>query len=63
MDPEKKSGDALRLSCQDFGVLDRLTFEGSKEHSKPGTEFIKQIRTHKIDYHISEADVHNKNQA
>ena len=42
---------------------ERLTFDGSKEQSKPGTEFMKQIRTHSIDYHIYEADVHNQNQS
>ena len=56
-------GDALRLFFQEFGVPDRLTFDGSKQQSKPGTEFMKHIRTHSIDYHISEADIHNKNQA
>ena len=63
MDQKKKSGDALRLFFQVFGVPDRLTFYGSKEQSKPDTEFMKQIRTHSIYYHISEADLHNQNQA
>ena len=63
MDSKKKAGDAIRLFFQEFGVPERLTFEGSKENSKPGTEFMKQTRTHIIDYHISELDLHNKNQA
>ena len=63
MHPKKKAGDALRLFFQEFGVPERLTFDGSKEQSKPGTEFMKHIRTHSIDYHISEADLHNQNQA
>ena len=56
-----KAGDALRLFCQDYGVPERLTFDGSKEQGQPGTEFMKQIRTHNIDYHVAEADLHNQN--
>ena len=63
MDSNKKAGDALRLFYQEFGVPERLNFDGSKEQSKPGNEFMKQIRTHSIDYHISEADLHNQNQS
>ena len=61
MDSKKKAGDALRLFCQEFGVPEKLTFDGSKEQSKKGTEFMKQIRTHNIDFHISEPDMHNQN--
>ena len=62
MDSKKKAGDALRIFCQEFGVPERINFVGSKEHSNPITEFMKQIRNHIIDYHISEADLHNQNQ-
>ena len=61
MDSKKKAGDALRLFCQEFGVPERLTFDGSKEQSMKGTEFMKQIRLHGIDYHISEPNLHNQN--
>ena len=53
---ERKAGDALRLFCQEFGVPERLNFDGSKEKINPGTEFMQHIRTHNIDYHISESD-------
>ena len=59
MNSKKKVGNALRLFCQEFGVLERLTFDGSKEQTMKGTEFMKQIRTHNIDYYIGEADLHN----
>ncbi len=42
MDSKKKAGDALRLFCQEFGIPERLTFDGSKEQSKPSTKFMKQ---------------------
>ena len=61
MNSKKNAGDALRLFCQEFGVPERLTFDGSKEQTMKGTEFMKQIRTHNIDFHISEADLHNQN--
>ena len=49
------------MFCQEFGVPERLTFDGSKEQSMKGTEFMKQIRLHGIDYHISEPNLHNQN--
>ena len=61
MDSKKKAGNALRLFCQEFGAPEKLTFDGSKEQTKKGTEFMKQIRTHNIDYHICEPDLHNQN--
>ena len=61
MDSKRKAGDALRLFCQEFGVPKRLTFDGSKEQGQSGTEFMKQTRTHSIDYHISEANLINQN--
>ena len=61
MDTKKKAGKALRLFCQEFGVPEHLTFDGSKEQTGKKTSFMKQIRQHGIDYHISEADLHNQN--
>ena len=61
MDKKSKAGDALKLFCQEFGVPERLTFDGSKEQTSKGTEFMKQVRTHNINYHISEPDLHNQN--
>ena len=31
MDTKRKAGDALRTFCQEFGVPNKLTFDGSKE--------------------------------
>ena len=61
MDKKSKAGDALKLFCQEFGVPERLTFDGSKEQTGKGTEFMKQIRNHNINYHIAEPDLHNQN--
>ena len=61
MDSKRKAGEALRLFCQEFGVPEKLTFDGSKEQTGKGTQFMKQIRRHDIDYHVSEPDLHNQN--
>jgi len=61
MDSKSKAGDALRLFCQEFGVPEKLTFDGSKEQSEPGTEFMRQM--HKINYHVSESGLYNQNPA
>ena len=61
MDSKRKAGDALRLFCSEFGVPEKLIFDGSKEQNGKDTEFMRQIRTHDIKYHVSEADLHNQN--
>ena len=63
MDSKSKAGDALKIFCQEFGVPERLTFDGSKEQTCKGTEFMSQVRKHGIDFHISEPDLHNQNPA
>ena len=62
MDSKKKLADALRLFYQYFGVPERITFDCSKQQSNPGTDFMKQISTRSIYYHISELYLHNQNQ-
>ena len=61
MDSKGKAGDALRLFCQEFGVPEKLTMDGSKEQTGKHTEFMKQVRKHDIDYHIIEPDSPNQN--
>ena len=63
MDSKSKAGDALRLFCAEFGVPDRLVFDGSKEQTGKNTEFMKQIRKNNIDFHVAEAERHNQNPA
>ena len=61
MDQKKGAGQALKTFCREFGVPERLVFDGSKEQTKKGTKFMKQIHKHNIDYHISEPEQHNEN--
>ena len=63
MDSKSKAGDALKVFCQEFGVPEKLTFDGSKEQSSKETTFMKEVRKQGIDYHISEPNLHNQNPA
>ena len=61
MDSKSKAGDALRMFCQEFGIPEKLTFDGSREQTGKGTTFMKEVRKQGIDYNISEPSLHNKN--
>ena len=61
MDTKRKAGDALHTFCQEFGVLDKLTFDVSKEQGQIKTEFTKKIRKNDIYFHVIEPDRHNQN--
>ena len=62
---KKKShyGDGLSEFIMDCGLPLKMTFDGSKEQTLPGTDFMKKIRKYDIDYHISEPDRPNQNPA
>ena len=60
MDSKGKAGNALRLFCQEFGIPEDLTFDGSKEQNGKNTEFMKQVRRHDINFHVSDPDHHNQ---
>ena len=61
MDSKGKAGDALRQFCKEFGVPERLSFDGSKEQTEKRTEFQKQIRQNNIDHLKIEPERHNQN--
>ena len=61
MDSKGKAVNALQLFCQEFGAPEKLTIDGLKEITEKNTEFMRQMRTHNIDYHISEPHLHNQN--
>ena len=61
MNSKAKSGEALKVFCREFGVPYNLTFDGSKEQCGKGTTFMKEVRKHDINYHISEPNMHNQN--
>ena len=43
-----------------FGVMDRLVCNGSKVQTSKGTDFMKEIRKHGIDLHVTNPDYHNQ---
>ena len=47
------AGDALKQFIADFGVLDKIICDGSKEQTKRGTTFMEQVRKHHIDIHTT----------
>ena len=63
MGSKRKAEYALKLFCQDFGVLDKLTFDFSNEQEFKGTKFMKEVHRKGIYYPISEPDLYNKNPA
>ena len=60
IDKKGKAGDVLKLFCQEFGVPESLTFDGSKEKNGKNTQFMNQIKLNKIDHQVSEPNVKNQ---
>ena len=63
MDKKSEAGAALKIFCREFGVPERLTFDGSREQCGKNTLFMKQIRSNGIEPHIIEPAMHNENPA
>ena len=63
MDSKGKAGEALKTFCKEFGVPEKLRFDGSKEQTGKNTEFQRQIRKYDIQQHVSEPDMHNQSPA
>ena len=54
------AGYALKQFIADFGVLDKIICDGSKEQTKRGMTFMEQVRKHHIDIHTTEPNWHNQ---
>ena len=54
-------GQALHEFIEDYGVMLKLTFDGSKEQTKPCTEFMKTISNYDVVYHVYEPERSNQN--
>ena len=55
---EKKSlaGQGLREFISDFGVIDRLVCDRSKDQTSKGTGFMKELQKHRVYLHITKPD-------
>ena len=60
MESKGHAGDALKQYITDFGVPDKIIFDGSKEQIRWGTTFMEQVRKHHIDLHTTEPHRHNQ---
>jgi hypothetical protein len=63
MEKNSFAGAALRQFIRDFGEPEQLTFDGSAEHTKFKTDFMKHIRDLGIDFHITEPHRSQQNRA
>ena len=56
-------GDSLTQFISDYGVPERLTFDGSSVQTGPKTRFMDAIRRYEIKYHVSGPRRPNENPA
>jgi hypothetical protein len=56
-------GDALIQFKSNYGIPERLTFDGASVHTGPKTRFVDAIRRYEIKYHVSGPRRPNKNPA
>ena len=59
MDKKSLAGQGMTEFIGDFGVMDRLVCDGSKEQTSKGTNFMKETRKQRIDLHATNPDCHN----
>ena len=59
---EKKSltGQGMTKFIGDFGGMDRLVCDRSKEQTSKGMDFMKEVRKHGIDLHVTKPYRHNQ---
>ena len=60
MDKKSLPGKGLREFIKKFGFVDRLVCDKSKEQTSKGTDFMIEVRKHRIDLHVNKPDQHNQ---
>ena len=60
MESKGLAGDALKQFIADFGVPDKIIYDGSKEQTKRGTTFMEQVRKHHIDIYTTDPGRYNQ---
>jgi hypothetical protein len=64
MGKKSLAGSALlRQFIRDFGVPEKVTFDGSGKQTRPKTKFMKHVHDYAIDYHITEPNRPQQNRA
>ena len=62
MENKSLAGQGLRDFIINFGVMDRLVCNRPKKHTSKGTYFMKEVRKHKIDLHVTYPYCHNQSE-
>ena len=60
MDKKSLVEQGLRDFIVDLGFMDCLVCDTSKEQTSKGTDFMKEVRKHRIYLHVTHPDCHNK---
>ena len=60
MEKKSLSGKGLMDFIADFGVMDRLVCDVSKEHTANMTDIMKEVWKHEIDLHVTKIDCHKQ---
>lgn len=63
MESKSMAGDALRQMCRDYGIMNHLTMDGSKEQTAKVSLFMQTMKKNDIKFHITEPFRHNQNRA
>ena len=54
------AGQGMREFIRNFGVMDRLVCDISKEQTSKGTDFMTEFYKHRIDLYVTDPDRHNQ---
>jgi hypothetical protein len=63
MESKAMAGEALRQMGRDYGIMENLTIDGSKEQTAKGSLFMQTMKKNDVQFHITEPYRHNQNRA
>ena len=52
MESKAMAGEALRQMGRDYGIMENLTIDGSKEQTAKGSLFMKTMKKNDVKFHI-----------
>ena len=63
MENKSLAGQGLREFIAGFGVMNRQVCDVSKDQTSKGEDFMKEVRKHRIDLHVTNPDRQNQSKA
>jgi hypothetical protein len=63
MESKAMAGEALRQMGRDYGIMEKLTIDGSNEQTAKGSLFMQTTKKNDVRFHITEPYRHNQNRA